>query len=106
MAPTALQQTALWKSENVLVPIRSPGAVWLLSGEKIIVQYFLMDVSSGKPMLMDQISAVSVEDLEPVMKRVASNIVEIKSSENNAQVGSIVQEETDRTAPAVNQEKI
>ena len=63
-------------------------------GEKIIVQYFLMDVSSGKPMLMDQISAVSVEDLEPVMKRVASNIVEVKSSENNVQVGNIVQEET------------
>ena len=65
-------------------------------GEKIIVQYFLMDVSSGKPMLMDQVSAVSVEDLEPVMKRVASNIVEVKTSESNAQVGNIVQEETNK----------
>ncbi len=64
-------------------------------GDKIMVQYFLMDVSSGKPVLMDQISAVSVEDLEPVMKRVASNIVEMKSTENNVQVGSIVQEETE-----------
>ena len=63
-------------------------------GEKIIVQYFLMDVSSGKPLLMDQISAVSLEDLEPVMKRVASNIVEVKTSESNVQVGNIVQEET------------
>ena len=65
-------------------------------GEKIIVQYFLLDVSSGKPMLMDQVSAVSVEDLEPVMKRVASNIVEVKTSESNAQVGNIVQEETNK----------
>ncbi len=63
-------------------------------GEKIIVQYFLMNVSSGKPILMDQISAVSIEDLEPVMKRVASNIVEVKASGSNVQVGNIVQEET------------
>jgi hypothetical protein len=64
-------------------------------GEKIIVQYFLVDADAGKPLLLDQISAVSLEDLEPVMKRIASNIVEIKSSEKNAQVGNIVQEETE-----------
>ncbi len=63
-------------------------------GDKIMVQYFLMDAASGKLLLMDQISAVSLEDLEPVMKRVASNIVEVKLSENNVQVGTIVQEET------------
>jgi hypothetical protein len=63
-------------------------------GEKIIVQYFLMDVSTGKPIVMDQVSAVNLEDLEPVMKRIASNIVEAKTSESNAQVGTIVQEET------------
>ncbi len=63
-------------------------------GEKIIVQYFLMDVTSGKPLLMDQISAINLEDLEPVMKRVASNIIEMKSTESNVQVGNIVQEET------------
>ncbi len=63
-------------------------------GEKIIVQYFLMVISSGKPLLMDQISAVSLEDLEPVMKRVASNIIEMKASESNVQVGNIVKEET------------
>lgn len=63
-------------------------------GEKIMVQYFLVDVSSGKIMIMDQISAVSLEDLEPVMRRVASNIIEMKASESNVQVGNIVEEET------------
>ncbi len=63
-------------------------------GEKIIVQYFLVDVSTGKPVLMDQLSAVNLEDLDQVMKRMASNIVENKSSEQNVQVGNIVQEET------------
>ncbi|HKB86519.1 MAG TPA: hypothetical protein VKD08_10140 [Ignavibacteriaceae bacterium] len=63
-------------------------------GEKIIVQYFLVDVSTGKPELMDQLSAVNLEDLDQVMKRIASNIVENKSTEENAQVGNIVQEET------------
>ena len=52
-------------------------------------------MKSGKPLLMDQITAMSIEDLDPVMKRIASNIVEMKATENNAQVGNIVQEEAE-----------
>ena len=65
-------------------------------GEKIIAQYFLVDADAGKTLLVDQLSAVNLEDLEPVMKRIASNIIQGKPSEENAQVGNIVQEETNK----------
>ena len=65
-------------------------------GERIIVQYFLVDVKSKKPILMDQVTAVSIEDLDPVMKRIASNIVEMKTTEENAQVGTIVEAEAEK----------
>lgn len=63
-------------------------------GEKIIVQYFLVEISSGKTLIMDQLAAENLEDLEPVMKRIASNIIEKRSSDKNAMVGNIVKQET------------
>ena len=64
-------------------------------GDKVIVQYFLLGVSSGKPILMDQLTALNLEDLDQVMKRIASNIVEKKSNQSNAQVGNIVKVESE-----------
>ncbi len=63
-------------------------------GDKIIVQYFLVNTESGKTILIDQMTALTAEDLDPVMKRVASNIAEDKPAKDNVQVGNIVQEET------------
>lgn len=63
-------------------------------GDKVIVQYFLVDVASGKTLIMDQITSENLEDLESVMKRVASNINSEKTSNKNAMVGNIIQQET------------
>ncbi len=63
-------------------------------GEKIIVQYFLVNVSSGKEVLVDQISTTNVEELETVMKRIAKSVVDIKSAGQSAEVGNILEGET------------
>ena len=63
-------------------------------GEKIIVQYFLVNVSSGKEVLVDQISTTNVEELETVMKRITKSVVDIKSAGQSAEVGNILEGET------------
>ena len=63
-------------------------------GEKIIVQYFLVNVSSGKEVLVDQISTTSIEELETVMKRIAKSVVDIKPASQSAEVGNILEGET------------
>ena len=63
-------------------------------GEKVIVQYFLLDVQKEKPLMMDQMTAANLEDLGPVMKKLASNIVSVKSPGIHDTVGNIVKEET------------
>lgn len=66
-------------------------------GEKIIVQYILVETSSGKNLLSEQATAVSVEDLELVMKRVAISVAKLTPFSANAEVGSIVGEESVET---------
>jgi hypothetical protein len=63
-------------------------------GEKIIVQYFLVNVSSGKDVLVDQISTTNIEELETVMKRIAKSVVDIKPAGQSAEVGNILEGET------------
>ena len=63
-------------------------------GEKIIIQYFLVNVSSGKEVLIDQISATSIEELETVMKRIAKSVVEIKPAGKSVEVGNILEGES------------
>lgn len=63
-------------------------------GEKIIVQYFLVDVPSGKQTLIDQATAAGAEDLEVLMKRLARSVVERESIGKNAEVGQILASET------------
>lgn len=63
-------------------------------GEKIIVQYYLLEVSSGKRLVSDQTTALNVEDLEVVMKRVATSVVTRQPFAANVEVGSVVGKES------------
>lgn len=63
-------------------------------GEKIIVQYILVETSSGKNLLSEQTTALSVEDLEPVMKRIAISIARLTPFDKNKEVGNIVGKES------------
>jgi hypothetical protein len=63
-------------------------------GEKIIVQYILIDCGSGKNLLSEQTTALNVEDLEPVMKRVAISVSKGMPFNANQEVGTIVGKES------------
>ena len=63
-------------------------------GEKIIVQYILIDCGSGRNLLTEQTTALNVEDLEPVMKRVAISVSKIMPFNANQEVGTIVGNES------------
>jgi hypothetical protein len=63
-------------------------------GEKIIVQYNLLEVPSGKRLVVDQTTALNVEDLEAVMKRVATSVVTRQPFAANVEVGSVVGKES------------
>lgn len=65
-------------------------------GEKIIVQYFVTDVATAKNIIVDQVTAKNIEDLELVMKRVAKSASENKSVNENVEVGTITGVETDK----------
>lgn len=63
-------------------------------GEKIIVQYSLLELPSGRRLVTDQTTALNVEDLEAVMKRVAVSVVTKQSFNKNVEVGSVVGKES------------
>jgi hypothetical protein len=63
-------------------------------GEKIVVQYFLVDVATGREVLIDQVTAANVEDLEVLMKRVAKSVVERAPIDKNVEVGKILVSES------------
>ena len=63
-------------------------------GEKVVVQYLLVDVSSQKALLMDETTATRIEDMNTVMKRIAMSVVNHELIEENAEVGAIMEEET------------
>lgn len=63
-------------------------------GDKIIVQYTLLQIPSGKRLVADQTTALNVEDLEPVMKRVATSLITKKSFDENVEVGTVVANES------------
>ncbi|OGC06164.1 hypothetical protein A2V82_12305 [candidate division KSB1 bacterium RBG_16_48_16] len=65
----------------------------LALGEKVIVQYILVDVAAKKELLIDKLTASVVEDLDNVMKRVAKSIVKNVPVKKTAEVGDIVQDE-------------
>ncbi|HSL89426.1 MAG TPA: hypothetical protein VK870_08995, partial [Ignavibacteriaceae bacterium] len=63
-------------------------------GEKIIVQYSLLELPSARRLVTDQTTALNVEDLEAVMKRVAVSVVTKQSFNRNVEVGSVVGKES------------
>lgn len=63
-------------------------------GEKIIVQYQLINVETGKNILSDRATSVSIEDLDAVMKRVALSVSRLTPFDSNKEVGNIVQKES------------
>jgi len=63
-------------------------------GEKIIFQYSLVDVASGAVLLSDDLSALRVEDLDQVTKRVALSICQRTPVEKTVEVGLVTEQET------------
>lgn len=63
-------------------------------GEKIIVQYILVETSTGKSILSDRATSVGVEDLDAVMKRVAISVARQTPFDTNLEVGNIVKQES------------
>ncbi|NCQ18601.1 MAG: hypothetical protein COZ80_13110 [Ignavibacteria bacterium CG_4_8_14_3_um_filter_37_9] len=63
-------------------------------GQKIIIQYFLIDVEKKVVLLADKLTSTSVEDLDVVMKRMAISITSLESAEKSAQVGAITENES------------
>ena len=64
-------------------------------GEKIIIQYNLVDVNSETSIVVDNTTSKSVEDLEIVMKRIAKSVIEQKPLEKTVEVGSVMEMEDD-----------
>ena len=63
-------------------------------GEKIIVQYVLVETATGRNILSERATATSVEDLDAVMKRVAISVAKQKPFNTNQEVGNIVGQES------------
>lgn len=63
-------------------------------GEKIIVQYNLLQTSTVKNILSERATATNLEDLDAVMKRVAISVANHSPFNSNQEVGNIVKQET------------
>jgi len=63
-------------------------------GEKIIVQYVLVETSTGNNLLSERATATSLEDIDAVMKRVAISVAKQKPFNTNQEVGNIVGQES------------
>jgi hypothetical protein len=63
-------------------------------GEKLIVQYQLVETSTGKNILSERATAIDVEDLDVVMKRVAISVGKQTPFNSNQEVGNIVKQES------------
>lgn len=60
-------------------------------GEKIIVQFIHLEVSSGRTIFSDNTTSNTVEDLDMVMKRVALSIARHEPIAKTAEVGNITE---------------
>lgn len=63
-------------------------------GQKIIVDYTLAEVSSGKRILSDEASALYIEDLDQVVKRIAVSIVQQKAFAKTVEVEQVTAQES------------
>jgi TolB-like protein len=63
-------------------------------GSKIMVNYNLVDVGDEEVLVSDIMSSVTVEDLDTVMKRVATSIVNREPAAESAEIGTITEQES------------
>jgi len=63
-------------------------------GGKIIIQYILVESSTGKTILSEQATALYLEDLDAVMNRIALSVAKHTPFSENVEVGNVVGEET------------
>jgi hypothetical protein len=63
-------------------------------GEKLIVQYQLIETATGNSILSERATATFVEDLDMVMKRVAISVARQTPFDSNQEVGNIVVQES------------
>lgn len=63
-------------------------------GEKVLVYYTLFDVASGTAVLKDNATALFVEDLDAVLKRVAMSVSGSKPIQRTAEVDNITADES------------
>jgi TolB-like protein len=63
-------------------------------GSKIIFHYLLIDVASAQSVLSDNVSSMQLENMDVVMKRVASSIVTGQAINQTAKVDNIMEAET------------
>jgi len=66
----------------------------LTLGQKLIIQYYLIDVEHKSVLLADKLTSSSVEDLDVVMKRMAISITSLESAKKSAEVGAITESES------------
>lgn len=76
------------KAKEVMVCTLSP------LGEKIIIQYILVEPSTGKNILSEQATALNLEDLDAVMNRIALSVANHTPFSSNVEVGNVVGQET------------
>jgi len=63
-------------------------------GEKIIVQYILVETATGKNILSESATAINLEDIDAVMKRVAISVAKQTPFNANTEVGNVVGQES------------
>ena len=63
-------------------------------GDKVIIQFILVDVSREISILADNVTAQSIENLDMIMKRIAMSIRDNKSMEETLEVGTITEIES------------
>ncbi|MFQ6610896.1 MAG: hypothetical protein ACE5D7_08880 [Fidelibacterota bacterium] len=62
-------------------------------GDKIIIQYMLLDVEKSRTIIGDNVTAETVESLDVIMKRIAASIISRQSMSESARVGSVIENE-------------
>ncbi|RLC53302.1 MAG: hypothetical protein DRH79_03815 [Candidatus Cloacimonadota bacterium] len=63
-------------------------------GEKVIIQYIVVDVYREVSILADNVTAQSIENLDMIMKRIAMSIRDGKTMDETLEVGTITETES------------
>ncbi|RJP62214.1 MAG: hypothetical protein C4539_18545 [Ignavibacteriales bacterium] len=71
---------------------------FLMLGQKIIIQYSLVDVIHKKIKISDSMNSATLEELDVIMKRIALSTMKNESADASAVVGAITESETKERA--------